>query len=84
LSDGGLVMTNKEKLIEFYKSHYGEINGALTGFIFAVSILVIGFFQTVFITICVAIGYYIGKKISQDKDYLKNLLDRILPPGTYR
>lgn len=79
-----VCMMNKEKLLEFYRSHYGEINGALIGFIFAVCILVIGFFQTVFIAICVLIGYYIGKKISQDKDYLRNLLDRILPPGTYR
>ncbi|MFZ5985788.1 MAG: DUF2273 domain-containing protein [Bacillota bacterium] len=75
---------NKDKIIEFYRLHYGEINGALIGFIIAVSMLIIGFFQTIFIAICVLIGYYIGKKISEDKDYLKNLLDRILPPGTYR
>lgn len=75
---------NKEKLIEFYKAHYGEINGSLIGFIIAVLILVVGFFQTIFIAICVLIGYYIGKKITVNKDYLKNLLDRILPPGTYR
>jgi len=37
-----------------------------------------------FIAIFVIIGYYIGKQISNDKDYIKNLLDRILPPGTYR
>ncbi len=73
-----------EQLIVFYKSHYGEINGALGGFIFALFTLIAGFFQTLFIALCVLIGYYIGKKISHDKDYLRNLLDRILPPGTYR
>ncbi|AEV68662.1 DUF2273 domain-containing protein [Acetivibrio clariflavus] len=73
-----------EMLINFYKRHYGEINGAAFGLIFALSTLFIGFFQTVFIALCVLIGYYIGKKISNDKDYLRNLLDRILPPGTYR
>ena len=73
-----------EKLINFYKTHFGEINGALFGLLFAICTLVAGFFQTIFIALCVLIGYYIGKKISRDKDYLRNLLDRILPPGTYR
>ncbi|NLL04519.1 MAG: DUF2273 domain-containing protein [Clostridiaceae bacterium] len=73
-----------EKLINFYKTHFGEINGALFGLLFAICTLVAGFFQTIFIALCVLIGYYIGKKISKDKDYLRNLLDRILPPGTYR
>lgn len=75
---------DKEKLLDFYDSHRGGINGALAGLIIAVFILVIGFFRTVFIAICVGIGYYIGNRISEEKDYLKNLLDRILPPGTYR
>jgi len=73
-----------EKLIGFYKTHFGEINGAISGLLFALCTLIVGFFQTMFIAICVLIGYYIGKKVSKDKDYLRNLLDRILPPGTYR
>lgn len=72
------------KLINFYKAHYGEINGGICGLLFALCTLIAGFFQTMFIAICVLIGYYIGKKVSKDKDYIRNLLDRILPPGTYR
>ncbi len=72
------------KIFEFYRSHFGEINGALIGLIIAICVLVVGFFQTLFIAICVFLGYYIGKKISKDKNYIRNLLDRILPPGTYR
>lgn len=75
---------SKEKIIEFYRSHCGAVNGALIGFTISVFILVLGFFRTIFIAICVLLGYYIGKKISDDREYLKNLLDRILPPGTYR
>ncbi|HAA42835.1 MAG TPA: DUF2273 domain-containing protein [Ruminiclostridium sp.] len=75
---------NKEKILAFYRSHFGEINGALGGLIFSVTVLLVGFLKTIFIAICVLAGYYIGKKISNDKDYIKNLLDRILPPGTYR
>lgn len=73
-----------DKFLEFYHSHRGGLNGAFVGFIISVSILTLGFFRTMFIAISVALGYYIGKNISADKDYIKNLLDRILPPGTYR
>lgn len=75
---------NFEKIIEFYNSHMGGINGSLIGLIVAVAILLIGFFNVLFIAIFVGIGYYIGKRIHDDKDYIKNLLDRVLPPGTYR
>ena len=75
---------DKDKLLEFYYAHRGGINGALSGLALAVIILLIGFFRTLFIAIFVGLGYYIGKRISEEKDYLKNLLDRILPPGTYR
>ncbi|MCX7747502.1 MAG: DUF2273 domain-containing protein [Clostridia bacterium] len=75
---------NIEKLAKFYSSHRGGFNGAFIGFSIAVAILMIGFFKTLFIAICVGLGYYIGNRISQDKDYLRNLLDRVLPPGTYR
>jgi len=75
---------NKEKILEYYKLHRGEINGAGIGLALAVLILLIGFLRVLFIAIFVIIGYYIGKQISNDKDYIKNLLDRILPPGTYR
>lgn len=75
---------DKERLLEFYRSHHGGINGALTGLFLSVFILLIGFLKTIFIAVCVGLGYYIGKKVTEDKDYIRNLLDRILPPGTYR
>ena len=75
---------DKERLLDFYHAHHGGINGALTGLVLAVFILVLGFLKTIFIALCVGIGYYIGKKVTEDKDYIRNLLDRILPPGTYR
>ena len=75
---------NKQKLIEFYISHRGGVNGGFIGLAMAVLILIINPFRTLFIAICVGIGYYIGKRLSEDKDFVKNLLDKILPPGTYR
>ncbi len=75
---------DKQKLYELYKHHKGEILGAAIGFSIAIIVLLLGVLKAIFIVVCVAFGYYIGKMLSQDKDYIKNLLDRILPPGTYR
>lgn len=75
---------NKENFFQFYQSHRGAVNGGLIGLAVAILILLINPFRTLFIALCVGIGYYIGKRLSEDKDFVKNLLDRILPPGTYR
>lgn len=74
----------KERLLEFYRAHSGEIIGSFIGFVVGVAILVLGIFRVLFLAICVGLGYYIGKQISADKNYIKNLIDRVLPPGTYR
>lgn len=75
---------NFEKAIEFYNAHRGGIIGASAGFLIAIAILIFGFFKVLFIALLAGVGYYIGKRIHDDKDYIKNLLDRVLPPGTYR
>lgn len=75
---------DKQKLYEFYTGHRGEVLGAGIGLAIAIIVLLLGILKALFIVFCVVFGYYIGKRLSQDKDYIKNLLDRILPPGTYR
>lgn len=70
----------KERIYNFYENHKGEIIGAAIGALFAVLVIIIGFWRTTFIGLCTFIGYYIGRKFS-NKDELINLLDRILPPG---
>lgn len=72
------------KFSEIYSTHRGGILGAVAGLIVSVAILLFGFFKVLFIAILAGIGYYIGKRIQDDKDHIKNLLDRVLPPGTYR
>ena len=73
-----------ENLLAFYNTHRGGINGALAGLLLAILFLLLGLFKTLFILFFVGFGYYIGKKLYEDKDYIRNLLDRVLPPGTYR
>ncbi len=73
-----------EKILTYCANHKGQVAGAVIGFFIAVFILLIGFFKVLLIAIFTGVGYYIGKRIHEDKDYIKNLLDRVLPPGTYR
>lgn len=75
---------NLEKITEIYHSHRGGIIGALIGFAVAAAFLLLGFWRVLLIAFLSGMGYYIGKRIHEDKDYIKNLLDRVLPPGTYR
>ena len=75
---------NIEKILTYYQSHKGAVTGAAVGFGLAVLILLLGFLKVLFIAIFTGVGYYIGKQIHGDKNYIKNLLDRVLPPGTYR
>ncbi len=75
---------NLEKILAYYEEHKGAILGAASGFLLAALILLLGFFRVLFIAFFAGVGYYIGKRVHDDKDYIKNLLDRVLPPGTYR
>lgn len=70
----------KEKLFKLYGSHKGETIGTVCGLIFALFVIIIGFWKTLFIGLCMFVGYYIGKKFT-NKEELFELLDRILPPG---
>ena len=75
---------NKEKLLELYNLNRGANNGAIIGMVTALVLMLLGILKTLFIALCIGIGYYIGNRLSRDKNYITNLLDRILPPGTYR
>jgi len=72
------------RLYKFYRTHYWGINGGLIGLGLGLSVVMIGLIQTLFIAICILIGYYIGKRLQKDRDFLRKLLDKILPPGSYR
>mgnify|MGYP001324054097 CR=1 FL=1 len=75
---------NTEFFVNFYKSHRGKINGAAAGLIVAAAILIFGFFKVLFILICMGIGYFLGGKISSDKDFIRQILEKIFPHGRYR
>jgi len=72
------------QLAKFYSSHKGGVIGAFVGIVVAILILWIGPFPMLFIAILGGIGYYVGVALFQGKNFIRELIDRIIPPGTYR
>ncbi|NLT11500.1 MAG: DUF2273 domain-containing protein [Clostridiaceae bacterium] len=72
------------RFLELIKDKNTAAIGAGTGFALAVLLVVFGFLKTLFILLMTFIGFYIGAKLLSDKDKLKDLLDKILPPGRFR
>lgn len=60
----------KEDLLDFIKNqimdHTGRTLGLFLGLIVAILMLTIGFWATVFISICVGIGMYVGGSYDRD------------------
>ncbi|WP_350344666.1 DUF2273 domain-containing protein [Proteinivorax tanatarense] len=55
----------------------GKLTGILTGFIVSIIYLWLGFIKGTFVVICIGVGFFIGKRFDDDKDFmesLKNLL----------
>jgi len=67
-----------------WMEHRGKTAGLLLGVCFGVGILLVGFFKTVFVLFCGALGLFIGKKIDDEEDMdLRDIFSKILPP-TFR
>jgi len=68
---------------EIWQQHSGKIVGVALGFILGVLIICFGFFRTLFVMLCVAAGFVVGKRIDEKEDILE-ILDKLLPPGYHR
>jgi uncharacterized membrane protein len=58
--------------------HKGKVLGVLAGLLFGIIFLIVGFWKTVVFILFVAAGFIIGRKLD-DKEDLREILDRILP-----
>ncbi|TDT61944.1 DUF2273 domain-containing protein [Fonticella tunisiensis] len=70
----------KEVLLEIFYNNKGKVIGSAIGFILAILAIIIGFFKTLFIAMCVLVGYYVGKKVD-NKESIIEIIERILPDG---
>ena len=72
-----------EILQNLWENYRGRLVGSLFGWTIGAMFLILGFFQTIFLLICITAGYLLGKRIDNKED-LMDVLDRLLPPGHHR
>lgn len=69
---------DKQKIIDFYLHNKGKVNGSGVGLFIGILILTIGFFKTLFLSICIGLGFFIGSKIDKKEDlifYIEKLIN---------
>ncbi len=66
---------------ELFENHRGKTLGSFIGLAISLSIYKLGFLWTIFITICVFVGYQVGRRMDEEKEGLMDILERLLPPG---
>lgn len=76
-------MMDRKLLEEIWQFHSGKIVGVTCGFLLGVLIITFGFFETLFVLLCVIAGYIVGKRIDEKEDIM-DILDKLLPPGYHR
>jgi len=64
-----------------FSQNRGRILGSLVGLGFALLVMNVGLLWTLFLALCVTVGYFVGRRLDEGKEDLMDVLDRLLPPG---
>ncbi len=72
-----------EILSDLWRVYRGRLLGSVFGLFIGAMFLILGFFQTIFLLICISAGFFIGNKVDKKEDLLE-WLDRLLPPGYHK
>ena len=70
--------SSEERILAFIQQHRGKIVGGLIGFLLAVLFLVFGFFKTLFVLACVAVGVYFGSR-RENRDRVFHYFAQLFP-----
>ncbi|HRX20159.1 MAG TPA: DUF2273 domain-containing protein [Syntrophomonadaceae bacterium] len=52
-----------------WEEHRGKTIGVVIGLLAAILFLSFGFWKTIFIIVCIVLGYILGKRIDEDKNF---------------
>ena len=77
----------KNFVIDLFESHRTRKFGFIAGLCTGAAILLIGFFNTLFLVICGMIGLFVGSRFDSKDDLVEKLLrklDEILPERVQR
>ena len=61
-------MGGKVNYQELFERHRGKVIGVALGLAFGWFAIVYGFWKAIFVALCVAVGYYVGKRIDERVD----------------
>jgi uncharacterized membrane protein len=73
-----------QDLSALFKGKNPALAGAAIGLALALTLVLFGFWKTLFIILMTAAGYYLGNRLFSNPEDFRNLLDKLLPPGKYR
>ena len=82
-----MIEAIKNFVIDLFESHRTRKIGFITGLATGVAILLIGFFNTLFILLCGTVGLFIGSRFDSKDDLVEKILmklDEILPEKIQR
>jgi uncharacterized membrane protein len=65
---------------EFLRKYFGRVAGSAVGLLVAVLFLTLGFFRTLLILLCMAVGFGLGMYRDSKEEFL-DFMERILPKG---
>ena len=77
----------KNFVIDLFESHRTRKIGFITGLITGGAILIIGFFNTLFILLCGTVGLFVGSRFDSKDDLVDKIirkLDELLPERIQR
>lgn len=74
----------QEMLNEVAHRHRFKLLGALSGLVLALLVIRFGPWWTLFIVLCTGAGYWIGKRIDDEPESLRELAERLIPRGGQR
>lgn len=82
-----MIEAMKNFVIDLFESHRTRKIGFITGLITGGAILILGFFNTLFILLCGVIGLFVGSRFDSKDDLVEKILhklDEILPENIQR
>lgn len=66
----GEVKNVLEKIIEeLFTYHKGKTMGILLGLLFSILVITIGLLETIFIGVCIYIGFVVGKRLDENETF---------------
>ncbi len=68
----------RQAMRQFVAEHWGKIAGGLIGLAVGLCVILFGFWQSVFILLCVGLGVFIGRLFDRNES-LRSILNRFWP-----